>query len=122
MNRDLSLVAALSLEIPSRQLLDRLGERVLQQTPPLQPNANQANAPNPVRGYGVNGPAVNAGERNLIQVSSDNEDDEDDEDDQTDPTGGTQDVKQPENGTNEFQDVGEDAKAPKGQDMEEKLP
>ena len=117
MNRDFSLVHALGLEIPSRQLLDRLGDRVLQQMPPLQPNANPA-----LRGHGVNGPAaVNAGERNLIQVSSDSEDDDDD-DDEVDPRGATQDVKQPENETNKFQDVGEDAKASKGQDMEEKLP
>lgn len=107
MNRNFPLVHALGLEIPSVRLLDRLGDRVLQQMPPLEPNGtNGANARNPaLRGYGVNGPAVNGP---AIE-------------DEVDQTGGSQDINQPKNGNNEFQDVGEDAKATKGQDME-KLP
>ena len=116
MNRDLSLVHALGLEIPSSRLLDSFGDRVLQQMPPLEPNGpNGANARN--RGYGANGPAVNgpAIERNLIQIHSDSDDD------QLDPTGETQDVNQPKNGNHEFQDVGNKDAAPKG-DMEDTIP
>mmetsp|Transcript_124353 Transcript_124353/g.175423 ORF Transcript_124353/g.175423 Transcript_124353/m.175423 type:complete len:119 (-) Transcript_124353:49-405(-) len=118
MNRDLSLVHALGLEIPSSRLLDSFGDRVLQQMPPLEPNG-----PNGARnrGYGANGPAVNGGpaiERNLIQIQSDLSDSDDD---QLDPTGEAQDVNQPKNGNHEFQDVGNKDAATKG-DMEDTIP